>query len=213
MPKCQWSIAHLKKYMTAKHGAGEVTELFYAIQSLMVRSLLAVQNTIIQDKHCFELYGYDVMFDEALDPWLIEVNASPSLSADTPTDRALKVQMVKDAMDIVDMEDQREGDEVQVGGFDLVWSAGPICVTPAGTTGGDRNDQKKKVWQQTQKARGRSKDLTVSDGGSGGGGGAAQSMVFPPPTGVSFLGCSVAALEPVSFSALPGRGRGARPAT
>ena len=67
--------------MTAKHGAAEVTELFYAIQSLMVRSLLAVQNTMIQDKHCFELYGYDIILDSELNSWLLEVNASPSLSA------------------------------------------------------------------------------------------------------------------------------------
>ncbi|KAL3144286.1 hypothetical protein ABBQ32_004051 [Trebouxia sp. C0010 RCD-2024] len=79
------------------------------LQSVVTRSLLAVQQVVTQDKHCFELYGYDILVDEALKPWLIEVNASPSLSTDTVADHQLKWGLVQDALALVDVEGQLEG--------------------------------------------------------------------------------------------------------
>ena len=57
-----------------------------------------MQNVIINDRRCFELYGYDLLVDESMKPWLIEVNASPSLSATTEADRALKNRVIHDAL-------------------------------------------------------------------------------------------------------------------
>lgn len=63
-----------------KHGAGDGQGLSVSpVCSVLCGSLATVQ-VMIHDRHCFELYGYDLLFDEDLRPWLIEVNASPSVS-------------------------------------------------------------------------------------------------------------------------------------
>ena len=65
-----------------------------------MNSLLAVQKIMIHDKHCFEMYGYDILIDENLKPWLIEVNSSPSLTADTPQDYELKFGLLDDVYSV-----------------------------------------------------------------------------------------------------------------
>ena len=47
---------------------------------------------------CFELFGFDVMIDSNLKPWLIEVNSSPAMSMDGAIDWAIKPQLLKDVI-------------------------------------------------------------------------------------------------------------------
>ena len=80
----------------------------------------------MNDKHCFELYGFDVLFDDSFKVYVIEVNASPSMSANTPEDQELKTNLLSSVFDIVDVEGNMTGEEVRVGGFDLVQKGGGI---------------------------------------------------------------------------------------
>ena len=52
---------------------------------------------------CFEILGFDVLIDENLKPWVLEVNHSPSLSCDSGFDRDLKDSLIADALRIVDI--------------------------------------------------------------------------------------------------------------
>lgn len=48
--------------------------------------------------HCSypEVYGFDILLDSNLRPWVLEVNLSPSLACDSPIDLKIKSHMVAD---------------------------------------------------------------------------------------------------------------------
>ena len=56
---------------------------------------------------------------------LIEINSSPSLTADTPTDYELKFGLLDDLYTVIDSENKLGGaTEECVGGFDLIYNNG-----------------------------------------------------------------------------------------
>ena len=124
------NIHNLKLYMFSKFGIERTNKCFTEIANIMIRSLVAVQRVLFASRSCFELYGFDILIDKDLKPWLIEVNASPSLTANTADDWALKIGLLDDTMTIIDMESKLAGDEEQIGGFDLVYRNGPMKIDP-----------------------------------------------------------------------------------
>ena len=73
------------------------------MQELIIKTLIATSKVISNDKRCFELYGFDIMFDANLKPWLIEINGSPSMTANTPIDKVLKNGLLDDTLTIVNL--------------------------------------------------------------------------------------------------------------
>jgi len=87
-----------------RFGKEEVRNCFSKIQDLVVLTLQGAQKLIMNDKHCFELYGFDVLLDDNLKPWLLEVNGSPSMTANTEQDAQLKCNLLDDVFTILDLE-------------------------------------------------------------------------------------------------------------
>lgn len=49
---------------------------------------------------CFELFGFDVLLDAELRPWLLEVNISPSMRASSSNDYAIKEPLIRDTLNL-----------------------------------------------------------------------------------------------------------------
>lgn len=84
------------------------------IYDSIIKSILSVENHVFtalkkiqnvnntQNKsNCFDLFGFDIMLDSDLKPWILEVNLSPSLAFESPLDFHIKSNLVIDAFNIV----------------------------------------------------------------------------------------------------------------
>jgi tubulin polyglutamylase TTLL5 len=50
--------------------------------------------------NCFEVFGFDILVDSELKPWVIEVNLSPSLATDAPLDMVIKSNLISDTLNL-----------------------------------------------------------------------------------------------------------------
>jgi len=79
------------------------------IKDVMIKTLISVEPHIVNTtsrctKHknvCFELFGFDILLDSKLKPWLLEVNISPSLSSSSPLDKKIKTVLICDTLNLV----------------------------------------------------------------------------------------------------------------
>jgi len=57
---------------------------------------------------CYEIYGFDVMLDDELHPWLLEINHAPSFAGGTKLDSRVKVGAVGGAFRLLGVSEQRK---------------------------------------------------------------------------------------------------------
>jgi tubulin polyglutamylase TTLL4 len=103
----KWNLAQLAKYFE-KIGVNYQV-VMHRIKDVIIKTLITVEPHIVSTtsrctKHrnvCFELYGFDILLDSKLKPWLLEVNISPSLSSSSPLDKKIKTVLICDTLNLV----------------------------------------------------------------------------------------------------------------
>lgn len=110
----KWSIRALQRYLEAL--GVDFAGLWEQMVDIVVKTLACAEgpmNRLIQ-RHtssrytCYELFGFDILLDDQLKPWLLEVNISPSLRSATPVDYAVKSEVVKDMLNLVGFQLPRQ---------------------------------------------------------------------------------------------------------
>lgn len=82
----KWTLARFQSYLQHRRGA-DVAALWRRIEAVINLSLLPLVTAVPPNAGCFELFGFDIILDAALRPWVLEVNCSPSLGAVRPAQR------------------------------------------------------------------------------------------------------------------------------
>ncbi|XP_034274042.1 tubulin polyglutamylase TTLL5 isoform X4 [Pantherophis guttatus] len=103
----KWSMSAMLRYL--KQEGKDTTALMASVEELIIKTVISAELAIAAAckafiPHrgvCFELYGFDVLIDSTLKPWLLEVNLSPSLACDAPLDLKIKASMLSDMFTLV----------------------------------------------------------------------------------------------------------------
>ncbi|CAD5231909.1 unnamed protein product [Bursaphelenchus xylophilus] len=102
----KWTLGAMFRHMKKD---GKDTDLLIArIEDLVVKTLLSIQRVVastckklsINPRSCFELFGFDILVDDDMKPWLLEVNLSPSLACDAPLDSIIKTHLICDTLNL-----------------------------------------------------------------------------------------------------------------
>lgn len=95
---CKWTLSKLRHYLH-KHNIDDRL-LWHRITSIIIITLLSqVQEIPSNSSNCFELFGFDILIDEKLKPWLLEVNFSPALGNDCTQDELVKKPLLNDILE------------------------------------------------------------------------------------------------------------------
>ncbi|KAM5244575.1 tubulin polyglutamylase TTLL5 isoform 16-T25 [Hipposideros larvatus] len=103
----KWSMSAMLRYL--KQEGRDTTALMSHVEDLIIKTIISAELAIAtacktfvpHRSSCFELYGFDVLIDSTLKPWLLEVNLSPSLACDAPLDLKIKASMISDMFTVV----------------------------------------------------------------------------------------------------------------
>jgi len=76
---------------------------------LIIKTLITGEHHVMQGlrkncnyrTNCFEIFGFDILIDSDLKPWLMEVNLSPSLATDSPIDMIIKTTLLSDTFNLM----------------------------------------------------------------------------------------------------------------
>ncbi|XP_040059661.1 tubulin monoglycylase TTLL3 isoform X1 [Gasterosteus aculeatus] len=124
-----WSCSQFRAYLQQQgRGAEWESVVVTGMQQAVVRTLQTAQDLVEPRKASFELYGADFVLGRDLKPWLLEINASPTMACSTSVTARLCPAVQLDILRVV--LDRRTDPSAYTGGFQLIFKQAAVEVPP-----------------------------------------------------------------------------------
>ena len=102
-----WSMAALKNYL--ERNRNNYNKVYNDIKDLVIKSILSAEYIFTKEsrkkyygKKVSTIIGYDILIDENLKPWLLEMNCiCPDLSPHDIVDEVIKPEVIKNYLNII----------------------------------------------------------------------------------------------------------------
>lgn len=107
----KWTLQSLFQYLKSEKNV-DTDALWNSMKDLVIKTVISgeasisslTKANITSRYNCYELFGIDVLLDEDLKPWLLEVNISPSLHSASPLDTHVKGPLVRAVLNIAQFQ-------------------------------------------------------------------------------------------------------------
>ena len=116
-----WEIEQFKEYLKEREGKDVWPEIQTKIKKIVIYALECAKHKIMKRKNAYEILGFDIMIDELLNVYLIEINLSPDWTYSTKvTEKLIKIASEDIIRILIDEKDKEKKD---IGRFKLIYNS------------------------------------------------------------------------------------------
>ena len=118
-----WENEQFREFLKNKYGGDPWIEIQKKIEKIAILSLQSAKHKLFNRKNNFEVFGFDIMLDDKLNVYLIEINASPDWTYSTKvTEKLVKIasdDIMKVVLDLPkeNLKPENERQKVDTGRF------------------------------------------------------------------------------------------------
>lgn len=103
----KWTISTIKEHLRKK--GIDFNKIWENIKDIIIKLFISyakeacdqIENYFVENNNLFELYGLDILIDDTLKPWLMEVNINPSIDTESLLDLKIKSEIMTDIFNII----------------------------------------------------------------------------------------------------------------